>query len=477
MLKTAEKTLELEEIGMPYMHESISEFNTIEPETRTNPWPYYKWLFQDPDRSVYKAPNEDNFYVVSGQKEIHEVLLDHRTYSSHLNPLRAEPFFLLKDGKEHTRIRRAFNTMFTPKALEIMGPEIDKIIERFTQDIFKAKKCELMDAWANIIPLNVMSTMLGLPDDRKSLDILLNQTIAFNKAFFPLGGTGDPKTASLSFKGKLEAGWEFAKLLPKIAQLFTLVGWKGVKELKGNFNRAYNDPGTPQANLKAMITSIKPVVDIIVTMSKKVRSMEGKNPGKEMPINFFAEEYKKGKISMIEMIFACELMLFAGHETTASLLTSCFVYLCNNPKKRRELQEDPEKIEAFVEETLRLYAPQLRVTRRVTKDTNLGGKFLKKDTQVVVLLGANNVCPYLFDKAFAFDLDRENASDHSSFGKGVHKCPGEPIARILAVKTFKYLLPKIKEMRLDPDEEIEMISTRGNGQYGYEKLPVIIEEK
>ena len=46
--------------------------------------------------------------------------------------------------------------------------------------------------------------------------------------------------------------------------------------------------------------------------------------------------------------------------------------------------------------------------------------------------GCANRDESVFGHGDAFDLDRDNLSDHLTFGYGPHFCPGAPLARVVA---------------------------------------------
>jgi cytochrome P450 len=48
---------------------------------------------------------------------------------------------------------------------------------------------------------------------------------------------------------------------------------------------------------------------------------------------------------------------------------------------------------------------------------------------VTLLNGAANRDPRHFDHPGDFRLDRANAKEHLAFGRGIHSCPGGPLAR------------------------------------------------
>ena len=66
---------------------------------------------------------------------------------------------------------------------------------------------------------------------------------------------------------------------------------------------------------------------------------------------------------------------------------------------------------------------------------------------VVVMLGAANRDPDVFERADEFDIGREKSS-HLGFGWGVHHCLGAPLARLEAQIAFEVMLRRFPSWKL-----------------------------
>ena len=65
----------------------------------------------------------------------------------------------------------------------------------------------------------------------------------------------------------------------------------------------------------------------------------------------------------------------------------------------------------------------------------------------MLLLGAANHDPAVFEHPEQFDITRRDAS-HLSFGRGVHHCLGAQLARTEARLAFTGLLERLRDIRL-----------------------------
>jgi cytochrome P450 len=122
--------------------------------------------------------------------------------------------------------------------------------------------------------------------------------------------------------------------------------------------------------------------------------------------------------------------LFAGgQETTVRLLSFTLRMLGERPDLQALVRENRERIPNFIEETLRLESPLRTQFRMARVRTELGGVEIPAGASLMLVPGACNRDPRLFDHPDVFDIDRPNARQHIAFGHGIHTCAGAPLAR------------------------------------------------
>lgn len=90
--------------------------------------------------------------------------------------------------------------------------------------------------------------------------------------------------------------------------------------------------------------------------------------------------------------------------------------------------------------------------RLVLKNTTLRGIDLPAGTPVAILPGAINRDPDRFECPAEFRVDRENLREHIAFGRGVHSCPGGPLARVEAKVSIERFLDRMDDIQLDDAE-------------------------
>ena len=447
---------------------SIKEFDALDEDARANPWPYYDWLRDDDSRGVYKLPQEDSFYLVHRYNDVKNILTDTVNFSSHVLPTVKSPFFALMDGDEHRRIRNVVASIFTPKNLHKWNQPLHNIILECTNQLAGSKQPELFKLWADAIPLSTLSLLFGLEGSNNSIAKLHRDAIAINRALFVTGGTGPRRKQTPELKEKFNITMALLQNTGKIYRLRKIIGARGMRELLTMIKPVNGDVAFPRPDFKSIPLAIAPMLDIMLTFATKLKSV--KNNNSDEPISIFKEAVDAGNVSFMEMVMAGTFILFAGYETTASLLSNSFVHLAKNPQTFQELKANPEKIENFMEESLRYYTPVGRFLRKTVNDVQIGGTVIPKNAIVLLMLGAANTDPEKFHEGCSFNSSRPNLQSHLSFGKGVHFCVGAPLARLQVMMALTELIAKFDSISIDESQPLKMVVDRDNGILRYEQV-------
>lgn len=138
----------------------------------------------------------------------------------------------------------------------------------------------------------------------------------------------------------------------------------------------------------------------------------------------------------------------AGQETTVRLLSSALKVIAERPDVQAWLREDHGRIQNFVEETLRHESPIKGDFRLSRVPTTVGGVDIPAGTMVMVVNGGVNRDPRKFEDPDRFDPARPNARHHMAFGRGIHTCPGAPLARAEARTSIKRILERTSDIRI-----------------------------
>jgi cytochrome P450 len=162
--------------------------------------------------------------------------------------------------------------------------------------------------------------------------------------------------------------------------------------------------------------------------------------------------YPDGSTPEVTAVVRTATFLFAaGQETTARLLAVGLKYLAEYPELQDELRAHRERIPDFVEEALRMESPVKADFRLARRASTVAGVDIEPGTPVMLLNGAANRDPRRFESPAEFRIDRPNARDHIAFGRGVHSCPGGPLARVEGRVSVERILDRMRNIRLSEE--------------------------
>ncbi|GHJ37736.1 cytochrome P450 [Streptomyces sp. TS71-3] len=175
-------------------------------------------------------------------------------------------------------------------------------------------------------------------------------------------------------------------------------------------------------------------------------------------------------VTIDELTGVAFLLLLAGHETTANMLSLGTFALLEHPEQMAALRADPDLLTGAVEELMRYLSVVDIIYRYATEDIELGGETITEGSTVVVSMLAANHDPRRFDDPDALDV-RRNARGHLTFGHGVHQCLGQQLARIEMRAGFAGLLRRFPSLQLAvPAGEVKLRTDMNI--YGVHALPV-----
>jgi cytochrome P450 len=149
-----------------------------------------------------------------------------------------------------------------------------------------------------------------------------------------------------------------------------------------------------------------------------------------------------------ELVALAFLLLLAGHETTANMISLGTLTLIDKPETRAAIVEDPSRTPGAIEELLRYFTIVETATSRVaTADIEVGGTLIRKGEGVVAIGSTANRDPSAFPNPDELDIER-GARHHVAFGFGPHQCLGQNLARAELQIVFDTLFKRIPDLKL-----------------------------
>jgi len=195
-------------------------------------------------------------------------------------------------------------------------------------------------------------------------------------------------------------------------------------------------------------------------------------PGDDLISRLVTDYVATGQLSRETAAMNGVIMMQAGHETTANMISLGTVALLQHRDvfERLGQTDDPAVIANAIEELMRyLTIVHAQVDRIATEDLTIGGQLIRAGDRLLMNLPAGNWDSEFVENPEAFDIDR-NTRGHVGFGYGVHQCIGANLARVEMQVAFATLARRLPGLRLavSPDE----LQFKDSDIYGMKELPV-----
>jgi cytochrome P450 len=392
-------------IGSTVLRVSTAEtqptFNPFEPGFFEDPYPHYAELREhDPVHRSLLGP-----WLLSSYDDVVHVLRDptlsveeRNAVEFTVDPEIAAVFEGREDGgnramlnldpPDHDRLRRLVSKAFTPKMMESLRPEVERLVSAALDDVV-ARGTGEMDLIAELafpLPFTVISEMLGMPTGRR--DELRSWSHALVKTLDPVMSVDEARAAADA----------------------------------GDAMREY-------------------VLEVVAAKRGA--------PGDDLLSGLIAAEEDGDVLDEQELIDQVMLLYIAGHETTVNLIGNGTLALLRHPDQLDRLRTDPSLDHTAVDELLRFDSPVQFSRRIAVADFELHGNVIEAGSFVLTCLAAANRDPeHWGPTADDLDLGRANAAQHVSFGSGVHHCLGAALARVEGRVAFGALARRFPNLEL-----------------------------
>ncbi|GAA1448684.1 cytochrome P450 [Nocardiopsis tropica] len=398
----------------------------LEPGSRADPYP----LFEEAGRRGPLWVEGRPVVVLASHEDCRSVLRDPRASNDrshaliHRDPSAPDggtpgvpaelPSFLFMDPPRHTRLRRMASSAFTPRAVERLEDVIREIVDDLLDELQAGGRMDVIDGFASPLPVTVICRVLGAQTGDHGW---------YRRRSSRLGRSVDPYPALL---------------------------------------------GVPAPGREERAEFEAELHEFFAALMRERRE----DPRDDVMTALLSAEDDLGRLTEEEIVTTCRLLLNAGHETTVNLIGNGLLALLSEPGRIASLREDPSLADAVVEEVLRLDPPLQLVHRHAREDMDVRGVRIPRGTTMVLLLAGANRDGARFGEPDRFHPGRAGASDHLSFGQGVHFCLGAPLARLegrLAFTRFaqRAVAPRLVGDRLDYRENVVLRGLSG--------LPVRVE--
>ena len=381
----------------------LSEFDFFDPAVAEDPYAFYDALRRE--APVHPVPGL-GFFLVTRYADVVQALRQPERFSSRFGQAmqarmggpRKELLdvwsrgwmpvdtLLTNDPPSHTRFRGLVSKAFSARRVATIEPRVRKIAGDLVDGFLGSGRIDLVSGFAVPLPLTVIADQLGVPrEDLPRFKKWSDDSVA------PLGQMISPEREIACTESIVEFQHYFAGKLDE--------------------RRA-----APKDDLLS---------DLVQA------TIEGERP-----------------LDTGEMLSILQQLLVAGNETTTNLIGSAMLLLLRHPDQMARVRKDPSLVPNFVEEALRLEAPVQGMWRVAVEDAEIGGVAVPKGSFLMLRYGAANRDEAQFPDPDRFDVGRENARTHLSFGLGIHFCVGAPLARLELEVALGVLFARLPGLRL-----------------------------
>lgn len=161
----------------------------------------------------------------------------------------------------------------------------------------------------------------------------------------------------------------------------------------------------------------------------------------------------------------------AGHQTTSRALANCVSFIAAESELQQQLRNEPQLIPGAIEEFLRLRPPLHQIARTVARDVDVNGLIMHPGDRIVLNYASANHDEATFESPDSPDITR-SPNRHLTFGVGIHKCLGAPVARTELRVVLEELLKRTSSIDFAEEAPREEPLRSGHFTTGYESLPI-----
>ena len=368
-----------------HRHIEITDFDPLDPAIAADPYPYYRALLAG-ERVHYNAKRD--VYILSRYSDVRDAARNHEVLSSAGGVTFSQgspPFLPTSDQPVHTRMRKQLTPGLTRGALETWRPMVDQLAREVVGGLMLKTTADIVADVATPMTMRTITNVLGVSGgDEAAFRRLSNQAIRITDV-------------NLSVSGLVSL----------------MQGITGFRRLRALFTHR-RDNGLL---------------------------------GNSTVLGKLAAHAEHGRLSDSELSLFAVLLMVAGFETSANMISTLFLTLADYPDQFELLAQRPELIPLAIEEQLRFMSPVQNICRTTRADYPVGDAVIPAGSLVLLAWGAANRDPRQFDDPDVFRADRPPAG-HLAFGAGIHGCPGAQLARMEGQAVLREVVANIDRIKV-----------------------------
>lgn len=225
--------------------------------------------------------------------------------------------------------------------------------------------------------------------------------------------------------------------------------------------------GEDDPELRKSPEAMAAILADFMEFASELYEVRRKNPGTDLASLLANAELDGAPIPFGEFVGNLILALVGGNETTRNSLNHTMIAFARNPDQWEAIRDNPDLLPGAVKEMVRHATPVVHMRRTATRDTELGGKTIRRGDKVVMFYPSGNRDETVFADPDRFDVTRQ-VRQHLAFGSGTHVCVGSRLAEMQLRLAFGALARQVKRFEI-VDEPVRV---RSNFINGFKRLEV-----
>jgi cytochrome P450 len=344
-------------------------------------------------------PNFPEFWAITKHADVNEIERNAEVFTNSPVPTLAPLASVAKmdetpvktliqmDGLEHKAHRLVVNDWFKPGRVRRLQGRVDELAAGYVDRMAELNgRCDFVSDVALHFPLQVILSILGLPEDDHARMLKLTQE---------LFGAEDPDIARMGEDQQM-----FEVLMDFVNYFLALA----------NERRTH-----PTDDLASVIANA---------------TIDGES------------------MKDMDMLGHYVIIATAGHDTTSNAIGGGLLALLEHPDQLALLQAQPELIEAAADEIIRYVSPVKHFMRTCQETYTIRGVTFQPGDLVYLSYASANRDDEVFSDPMRLDFRRENLGRHLAFGTGPHFCLGAHLARMEVRAIFRELLARVEQIEL-----------------------------